>query len=299
MTLYIVRNFLLLFLFIRNFMIMKYLSFLLTVVSLAVSICNGIDTCSVQQSTGDCRQSCTDKDNTCPVMNCGGKLAHETCHQICVKKACGSLECGNNVNTTCTQDCLLCSKETNMTCSSKTCMQTCQGEDCVMECTDEVKVCKQVCSEGSTCTLICGIDTKCESLCANATCVYKGKRPMVSTMASTMASTMTPTVIPLANCNNERCTKSCTTDCRNTVLSCNDTKLCNLECKNGGCTMTCDKTVTTCNQVCHGNIPCDHFCKSKNCNITRATCSLAANNFHSHGIIFLFIAAISFFLLTN
>lgn len=258
-----------------------FLPFIVTVVSLVLSVCDATDTC-VKQSNDPCIQSCTESDNTCPVMNCGKAI--NTCQQFCATSSCGLLQCSNSVKT-CQQTCFNCPKETKLTCSSETCEQTCSGEDCTMECTDEVKTCKQICSKNAKCSLTCGKNTMCETLCTNATCVYKGKKPVV------------PPVIT-SSCNEDVCKKNCSEGCQETVLSCNNTKLCNLDCENG-CEMYCSKTVTICNQVCRGNIPCHHFCASKTCKIKKSnSVGSAADKFHNHAI-FLFIISATCVLFIN
>ena len=258
-----------------------HLPFIVTVVSLVLSVCDAKDTCSQQSNVPNpCIQSCTKNDTICPPeMNCG--KATSTCQQFCLEGSpCGLLQCGSSVKK-CEQSCLNCPKETKLTCSSETCEQICSGKDCTMECTDKVKMCKQTCIENAKCSLTCGKNTMCVEYCSNATC--KVEKPVVPPVTS-------------SSCSEETCTRNCTGNCQEILLSCpKDIKMCNLVCNNG-CEMHCNKTVTICSQQCLGNIPCRHICESKTCRIKKA--NSAADNFHNHTI-FLFIISATCLLFIN
>ena len=242
------------------------------------------DTCNSHVSA--CEQTCMKRTSKCPRLDCGNNT--NSCTQYCLKSGakCGMLQCKEKVKN-CKQFCFDCPTATKMICSSETCEQTCKGENCVMECTDKVKKCKQICTDGGMCTLTCHNNTECESSCSNATCKYgqQTKQPEV----------------PLRNitsrCNEERCEETCSGDCKETVLSCNNTKLCNLACDNG-CKMECSETVSTCNQHCRGSTPCSHVCDSKVCKIKKAVSTTnSADHLMYHVILVISFPVSVFFII--
>ena len=204
-----------------------------------------------EQENKPCNRICARGMKDCS-FNCGKS---KNCSQGCIEKTCNDMTCSTG---SCTQFCYDCESKIHMVCSAPNCVQTCkasEGGSCEMECTQEVEVCSQICEANSTCKMTCRDSNKttCERSCADgATCTILPEKPLIVRLCD----------------EDGNCSISCTGECGEETITCDDSvKECNLNCEKG-CKMKCGKNVENCSVKCDGDIPCSRECEAKKCSST-------------------------------